>query len=77
MGQAGAVNLRRFLMSDACRDSSGSTCDVVKNSRYWAVKEYKEMVNSLRQSSMGFISNDYLDQMYISSSCSAKMYECC
>ena len=64
-------------MSDACRDSSGSTCDVVKNSRYWAMKEYKETVNSLRRSGMGFPSNDYLEQIDMSSSCSAKLYECC
>ena len=32
--------------SDSCRDSNGSTSGAMRKTRYWALKKYKEMVDS-------------------------------
>jgi len=43
--RAGEGDLRQFLTSDACRDSSGSTGGAMRKARYWELKKYKEMVD--------------------------------
>ena len=53
------------MTSDMCRNLSRSISGVMSKSRYCAVKEYKETVDSLRRSTMGFASYDYLKHIEI------------
>jgi len=57
-------------MGDAC----GTTSGAARKSRYWALKKYKETVDSLRQSRMGFALSDNLKGVHINSNSFTKMY---